>query len=328
MRRALLPLVPLYAAAVGAKNLAYAQGWMRQRWLKGPVISIGNLSVGGSGKTPLTIHLAQLLTKQRIEVDVLSRGYGRSSNRVRRVDPEGSADDFGDEPLLIARAAGVPVYVGASRFAAGQLAESESPAPRVHLLDDGLQHRRLGRAADIIVLHRSDFSESLLPAGRLREPLSSIARAEIVVLREEDSDLLRRVRALGYRSTVWCVTRSLAVPAVRRVVAFCAIARPEEFFSGLRAAGVALLATRFWRDHHRLTVADVASLIELQRQHQAEAFLTTEKDLIRLSPDQRRVLESVAPLHAVPLTVRSYEDVGIVAEIRAILASSARPPQG
>lgn len=328
MRRALLPLVALYAAAVKAKNIAYARGWKRPRRLKGPVISIGNLSVGGSGKTPLTIHIARLLTKEGMDVDVLSRGYGRRSRDVRRVDADGTADDFGDEPLLIARATGVPVYVGASRYAAGQLAESESPAPRVHLLDDGLQHRQLGRDVDIVVMHRSDFSESLLPAGRLREPLSAVARAEIVVLREEDSDLLPQVRALGYSATVWFVTRSLAVPAGRRAVAFCAIARPDEFFSGLHAAGVTLLATRWWRDHHRLTAADISALIELQRQHQAEEFLTTEKDLVRLTPEQRRALESAAPLHAVPLTLRSDDDAAILGEIRAILGDSARARTG
>lgn len=325
MNRALLPLVPLYRAAIAAKNLAHTRGWVRPRRLKGPVISIGNLSVGGSGKTPLTIRLVELLQQQGIAVDVLSRGYGRRSTGVRRVDPAGSADDFGDEPLLIARATGVSIYVGASRYAAGYLAEAESPVPRVHLLDDGFQHRQLARAADIVVLHRSDFSGRLLPAGRLRESLSSLSRAQIVVLREEDRDLLPQFQARGFRASVWFVARSLAVPPVRSAVAFCGIARPDEFFSGLRAAGVTLLATRFWRDHHRLTEADIAALIELQRQHQAEAFLTTEKDFVRLSANQRRALESAAPIHAVPLAVHLSDEQAALASLLSLLPPSAHP---
>jgi tetraacyldisaccharide 4'-kinase len=326
MTRALLPLVPLYAAAVGAKNLAYARGWKHANRLAGPVVSIGNLSVGGSGKTPLTIRLAELLQQQGIAVDVLSRGYGRGSPEVRRVDPAGSADDFGDEPLLIAQATGVPVYVGSSRYAAGCVAESDSGVPRVHLLDDGFQHRQLARDVDIVVLHRSDFSERLLPAGRLREPFSSLSRAQIVVLREEDRDLLAELRARGCRAAVWFISRQLAVPPVRRAVAFCAIARPDEFFSGLRSAGVTVLASRSWRDHHPITESDVASLVELQRQHQAEALLTTEKDLVRLTDEQRRALESAAPLQAVPLTVRLSDEAAYLSEILDRLPASGRAP--
>jgi tetraacyldisaccharide 4'-kinase len=323
--RALLPLVPLYAAAVGAKNFAYGRGWRRPHRLAGPVLSIGNLSVGGSGKTPLTIRMAELLQGQGIAVDVLSRGYGRSSTQVQRVDPAGSADDYGDEPLLIAQAAGVPVYVGPSRYAAGCLAEADSPTPRVHLLDDGFQHRQLARDIDIVVLHRADFSDYLLPAGRLREPFSSLSRAQIVVLRKEDRDLAAELQARGCRASVWLAARLLTVPAVRRAVAFCAIARPDDFFSGLRAAGVTLLATRSWRDHHRSTPADIAALLELQRQHQSEALLTTEKDFVRLSAEQRRVLESAAPLHAVRLMVRLDDEPAVIAQILGRLPPSARP---
>ncbi|HTW46982.1 MAG TPA: tetraacyldisaccharide 4'-kinase [Acidobacteriaceae bacterium] len=326
MTRALLPLVPLYAAAVGAKNLAYARGWRRAHRLAGPVISIGNLSVGGSGKTPLTIRLSELLQGQGIAADVLSRGYGRSLTEVRRVDPAGSADDYGDEPLLIAQTTGVPVYVGPSRYAAGCLAESGSPVPRVHLLDDGFQHRQLARDVDIVVLHRSDFAAQLLPAGRLREPFSSLSRAQIVVLREEDRDLLPELRARGCSAPVWFASRTLAVPPVRRAVAFCAIARPDEFFFGLRAEGVTLLATRSWRDHHQWSQADIAALVELQRQHQAEAFLTTQKDLVRLHAEQRHALESAAPLDDVPLAVRLADEPSAIAQVLDLLPRSASPP--
>jgi len=319
--RALSPLAPLYAAAVGAKNFAYQQGWARQKRLRGPVISVGNLSVGGSGKTPLTIRLAQLLVERGIAVDVLSRGYGRRSNAVERVAVGGSAEEFGDEPLLIARAAGVPVFVGASRYRAGLLAEAAGPA--VHLLDDGLQHRELARDVDMVVLHRSDFVERLLPAGRLREGFSALSRAHIVVMRQEDEDLEGELRRRGFAGPVWWTERRLEVPPGARVVAFCAIARAEEFFSGLRLSGVGAVAKRAWRDHQRFTQADVAELIELRRQHEAEVFVTTEKDLVRLGPELQRKLESAAPLRAAKLSVRLRDEAAAVDQLLAFL-----PPNG
>ena len=324
MSRVLAPLVPLYGAAVGARNLAYERGWLRASPLKGRVVSIGNLSVGGSGKTPLVIRLAQLLTERGVAVDVLSRGYGRRSDEVRCVTPEGSAEEFGDEPLLIAQNAGVPVYVGASRFGAGHLAESMSAAPALHLLDDGFQHRQLARNLDIVVLHRGDFTDGLLPAGRLREGFSSLARAQIVVLRAGDEDLEAELRRRGFAGPLWWMKRRIVAPVVARAVAFCAIAREEEFFAGLRSCGVGVAAMRAWRDHHRYEERDLAELIELCRQHAGEAFLTTEKDLVRLSPDQRRMLESAAPLHTAKLTVRLRGEAAALEQLRALLPGIAR----
>jgi tetraacyldisaccharide 4'-kinase len=315
--RVLAPLTALYAAGIGAKNFAYAQGWARQKRLRGPVISIGNLSAGGSGKTPLTIRLAQLLVERGVAVDVLSRGYGRRSKAVERVAVGGSAEEFGDEPLLIAQAAGVPVFVGASRYRAGLLAEATGPA--VHLLDDGLQHRDLARDVDIVVLHRSDFAERLLPVGRLREGFSALARAHIVVMRFEDRELEEELRRRGFAGPVWWMERGLEVPQVASSVAFCAIARGEEFFSGLRSSGANVVAMRAWRDHHQFRQADVSELIELRRQHEAEAFVTTEKDQVRLEPKLRRRLESTAPLRAAKLSVRLRDEPGAVDQLLAFL---------
>jgi tetraacyldisaccharide 4'-kinase len=325
MSRVLLPLVPFYAAAVGAKNLAYDRGRVTQHRLNNPVISIGNLSTGGSGKTPLTIRLGELLREQGIAVDVLSRGYGRQSTRVQRVDPEGRAEEYGDEPLLIARSANIPVYVGPDRYAAGLLAESESPAPRLHLLDDGFQHRRLARDLDLVVLHSTDFATHLLPAGRLREPIASLSRAQILVLREEDHGLEPQLRARGFHQPIWWMSRRLDLPSCDRVIAFCAIARPDEFLSGLCARGVLVAAARAWRDHHRCSQRDIADLVELQRQHQAGAFLTTEKDLARLTPEQRHSLENAAPLHAAKLIVRLVDEPAAVARILALQPALPRP---
>ncbi|HKO11287.1 MAG TPA: tetraacyldisaccharide 4'-kinase [Acidobacteriaceae bacterium] len=318
MSRDLLPLVPVYAAAVGAKNLAYNHAWVRPQRLQAPVVSIGNLSVGGSGKTPLTIRLAELLRERGIAVDVLSRGYGRQSAQVARVDPHGPWQQFGDEPLLIAQRTGVPVYVGASRYSAGQLAESRSPATQLHLLDDGFQHRRLARMVDIVVLHRSDFAERLLPAGRLREPFSSLRRADIFVLREGDAEFEPDLRARGLHQPIWWMNRRLQLPGITSAVAFCAIARPDEFLAGL--VGAQILASRTARDHHVWTDRDIADLLTLQRQHNAAVFLTTEKDLVRLAPAQRRTLAQAAPLHAVRLDVRLDDEAACIEQLLRLAA--------
>ncbi|HEX3985824.1 MAG TPA: tetraacyldisaccharide 4'-kinase [Acidobacteriaceae bacterium] len=320
MNRFLLPLTPLYAAAVAAKNRAYQQDWGRIERLRGRVVSVGNLSVGGAGKTPMTIRLAELLRGHGLAVDVLSRGYGRRSDTTAKVDPNGSAEIFGDEPLLIARA-GIPVYVGEIRYEAGLLAERESL--RVHLLDDGFQHVQLARDVDIVVLHRSDFADHLLPAGRLREGFRALRRAHFVVLREEVRDLEGELRRRGCELPIWWMRRSVELPEARRVVAFCAIARPDDFFDELRRQGCNLVEARTWRDHHAWTAGDLAELAALARRHDAEALLTTEKDWLRLRPEQREALGAVAPLRTAKLTVRFADEPGAVAALLARLSAAS-----
>lgn len=317
MSRAILaPLVPLYAAAVSVKNAAYEHGWLKPKHLESSVVSVGNLSVGGAGKTPVVIRLAQLLNGEGRSVDVLSRGYGRSAQNTARVDPEGSAEQHGDEPILIARNARVPVYVGASRYKAGLLAEREQNKPHIHLLDDGFQHRPLARDADILVLHRSDFFERLLPAGQLREPLSALKRASIIVLRAEDKNLEEELRRRGIDAPIWIQHRRLIAEPSARVVAFCGIARPEEFFAALRARGVEIVATFPFRDHHAYTDPEVDRLLQLRNTYQAESFITTEKDWVRLTSQQRARL---APLKAARLEVVFENETAITAQLLSLL---------
>ena len=312
-RPLLTPFVPLYAAAIRAKNLAYDRGWLQPRQLQWPVISVGNLSVGGSGKTPLVIHLAQLLTAQGLNVDVLSRGYGRDAKTIDRVGPEGSSTQFGDEPILIARAAGIPVYVAANRYDAGLRAEREFDSTGAHLLDDGFQHRKLARSADIVVLHRADFDETLLPSGQLREPLSALHRASAIVLRAEDRQLESELRGRGVRAPVWIQHRRLVVTPTSHCIAFCGIARPDEFFSGLRLAGIEIAATLIYRDHHTYSDADINQLI--QRATHAQAFVTTEKDAVRLSSQQRAKLASIAPLHIARLELSLEDEAAVTGQL-------------
>lgn len=320
IRRALLPLVPIYAAAVAAKNAGYDRGWIKPRTLKWPVVSVGNISVGGSGKTPFVIALAKLLKLQGARVDVLSRGYGRSSTTVERVDPEGNAEHFGDEPLLIAQSADVPVYLGASRYAAGLLAEQEQSDEGIHLLDDGFQHRKLARAIDIVLLHRSDFDEALLPAGQLREPLRSLKRASILVLREEDGDIEEKLRQLGIEKPVWRIRRSITVAGNSgRAVAFCGIARPNEFFAMLKTSGIKPVVTHAFRDHHSYSDSDVRQMILETESRSADAFLTTEKDMVRLSRTQREMLNSAAALHTAKLEVRLCDEAAALRHFEPLL---------
>jgi tetraacyldisaccharide 4'-kinase len=307
----------VYAAGLAAKNVAYARGWVRARRLEAPVISVGNLSVGGAGKTPLVIRLAEVLAARGFAVDVLSRGYGRSSGAVERVvlDGEHAAGRFGDEPLLIARASGVPVYVGSSRYEAGVIAEGAGG--RLHLLDDGFQHRQLARAVDIVVLHRNDFGAGLLPSGRLREPLTALRRASVAVLRVEDGDLEAEVRRVAGWLPVWQVSREIVLPtaATGGAVAFCGIAHPVEFFRALAGAGALLVAEHVFRDHHVYTDEDVGGLIRSVRETGARRLLTTEKDLVRLSGAHLALLEKAAVVEAVPLRARLVDEDAVVTQM-------------
>ncbi len=319
MIRPLAFLIPTYAAALGSKNAAYDRGWVHPKRLRWPVVSVGNLSVGGSGKTPLVVRLAQLLTAENVAVDVLSRGYGRGDvDVVERADPNGAATRFGDEPLLIARATKVPVYVGASRYEAGSLAEHDAAVAGIHLLDDGFQHRKLARDLDIVVVHASDFDEVLLPAGNLREPLSSLKRAGAVVLRAEDRQKEEDLRRQRISAPVWIQHRKLVLEGVGTAVAFCGIARPEEFFSALSSLNVELQGTLALRDHQVYSKAEIQRLIEMLRKQNAECFVTTEKDSVRLTPAQRRQLEEVAPVRVARLEVSLEDEAAIVRRLMTI----------
>lgn len=292
-RKLLLPLVPAYRLALLMRELGLRTGMESVSRLNFPVISIGNLSAGGAGKTPLTITLAKALNARGLRVDVLSRGYGRRGERAARVDPDGAAENFGDEPLLIARATGVPVYVAGQRFGAGQLAEAYAPPdvafphlPWVHLLDDGFQHRQLHRDVDILLLdHRDWLAEGLLPAGNLREPRNAALRATIIAIPAPDKarELESALRKCGWEGPVWRLHRKMDVPEIHGpAAAFCGIARPAQFFAGLEAAGLRIAARIAFADHHRFTPADVERIVNAAQQAGATALITTEKDLARL----------------------------------------------
>ncbi len=310
-------LSSLFGAVVGARNALYDRGVIPQRRLRGPVISVGNLSVGGAGKTPFLILLGELLAARGLAFDVLSRGYGRKSKGVRLVDPGGLAEEFGDEPLLIARRLKCPVVVGEDRYQAGCAAE-EKVGPQLHLLDDGFQHRALARDFDIVLVTPEDARDRLLPAGRLREPLAALRRADAVVLASGaspdpfplDGKLVWRVR----RGIVPC-----DVPP--HPVVFCGIARPQAFFLQLRKAGIEPAAEAVFRDHHAYRERDIHDLRTLAAENGAGGFVTTEKDAINLGG----YLSALEPLAVVPVRM---ELENAPAALDAMLAKIAerRPP--
>jgi tetraacyldisaccharide 4'-kinase len=318
----LTPLEMLYGGIVRARNARFDRPSAQQR-LSWPVLSIGNLSLGGAGKTPLVICLARLLQAAGFHPDVLSRGYGRSAQTTERVDPLGAAERFGDEPLLIARSIGLPVYVGRSRFEAGRLAEAENrdQSQGIHLLDDGFQHRQLARDLDIVVVHRSDLEQRLLPGGRLREPLSSLRRAGVIVLREEDADLEPALDAYaGGGRCYWHIRRKVTLGSpVRRSIAFCGIARPADFFENLGALGAGIVEQVRFRDHHRYTPADIERLSELGQRLGCDGFVTTEKDAVKLDAVMRSRLSAIAPLQAAELAVELEDSAAALDHMRKSL---------
>jgi tetraacyldisaccharide 4'-kinase len=274
------PLSLTYGALSYARNLLFDTGFFSAH-LQGPVVSVGSISAGGAGKTPLVIRLGELLKARQATFDVLSRGYGRKSKGVRLVKVNGEPDEFGDEPLLIARRLGVPVVVGENRYHAGLLAEQKF-GPQLHLLDDGFQHRALARDFDVVLFTARENSDRLLPVGRLREPLASLGRADAIVLVNNTELPAVQLKPAAF---VWRVRRKTVLESpTLRPLAFCGIARSEQFFAELRELGVSTAAEIAFPDHHAYSEADVERLLATAREKSADGFITTEKDLINLGP--------------------------------------------
>lgn len=320
-RKLLLPLVPVYAGVVIAKRWLYSKGFLPQRHLGHPVISVGSLSAGGAGKTPVVLMLAQLLGKQGFEVRVLTRGYGRIGKLIVQVDPNGDADQFGDEPLMLARhLPAAKVVVGQDRYQAGMLAE-ENDLPgtnAVYILDDGFQHQRLAHEVEVLLVTRQDLEDVLLPAGNLREPLRSLKHADFIVLREDELGMVRSLETkLPFKlPTVLTIRRKLNLPETTlipmRPFLFSGLARPHGFVAMLQDLGITPAATSFFRDHHRYSTADMKHLIVQARRVNANGFVTTEKDAVKLTSAMLHRLELVGPLLVASLDVELLNEASAV----------------
>ncbi|MBX7114064.1 MAG: tetraacyldisaccharide 4'-kinase [Myxococcaceae bacterium] len=308
----------LYGLGVTTRNRFYDAG-MRAvtRVPNARVVSVGNVHVGGMGKTPVVIFLAQWARASGKKVVVLSRGYGRTEEGEQRFDASKlpAWEQVGDEPRLIAqRCPGVQVWVGAHRAALAERAANELQCDFV-LLDDGFQHRALSRDVDVVVWDREvgAGNGALLPRGPLREPLTALGRAHVLWTRGEGSKLPEafngtQVRAEHFAQSVLTpdgAEQPLSTLKGQKVVALAALARPGGFEKSLLRAGAQLCETRFFPDHHAFSGRELASANEAVRQHRAW-LITTEKDAQRLPAQTAayqlrlgvRVLEGLAPLAA------------------------------
>lgn len=334
----LLPLTPLWAAGAGWKNRAFDRGSAAVERLELPVISVGSLSAGGAGKTPFVMALGEALRRAGVGFDVLSRGYGRTVDRdaVKRVDGTGTADEFGDEPLMMARGLGRRVYVAAERAAAGRMAERDHRVQKeqglwVHLLDDGFQHRKLARAVDIVLLTQADVADALLPAGDLREPLKSLRRADVIVLRTEEAAALRPVvdrvaSSIEHRPLVWEMERSFAFvegSPSSRPLAFCGIARPEGFRDALQAKSVNPASFVALRDHQRYDDAVMQRLVQQARSANADGMVTTAKDAVKLTAAMRAQLQSVGPVAVGDIVARICDEAHCIVALQGLLRGNA-----
>jgi tetraacyldisaccharide 4'-kinase len=319
-------LSTVYAAVARGRRRYYATHPHLRRALSRPVISIGNLAVGGRAKTPLAALVAARLRDLGERPAILSRGYARrdaADGVVVVSDPRGIRADLdraGDEPLMLARRLeGVAVLVSPSRYLAGRLAEHHFGCT-VHVLDDGFQHFDLHRDADILVIARADLARPVtLPAGRLREPIDTAAAADAIVMLDDpgpddpapDLDLDDDEQAIGWGRPLWHARRRQEIarladaagtpltPSSGPVVAVAGIAHPAGFFADLTGAGWTIARELPYRDHYRYTGADVARIVEAVRASGARAVVTTEKDLVRLLPFR----PFAAPVAYVPITL-------------------------
>jgi tetraacyldisaccharide 4'-kinase len=281
---------PLWSLPLEAAALLYRAGaaldrrLARPRKAELPVISVGNLTVGGAGKTPVVLAIAARLLALGRKPAVLSRGYGRRSSAPLLVEPDGSARDFGDEPLLLSRR-GLTVWVGPHRARLATLAAERGAD--VLILDDGLQHHALARDLDVVVADASNpFGNGrLLPRGPLREPVSALRRVRRGLLWLTRCDLPSHPR-LGELPR-WPKVESAFAPAAelrgKRVFLFAGIARPGSFEATLRGLGAEIAGARWFRDHHFYTARDLSAL---RREAGPSMLVTTEKDFVRLEAAQ------------------------------------------
>jgi len=299
----------LYGLGVAARNLNYDLRPTATRYLPAPVVGVGNLTVGGTGKTPLVMEVVAALTRLGLASAVISRGYGAQAGQggqgVTWVSlgqgPLVTASQAGDEPVLLARRLKVPVAVGADRYAVGREVVHRTGL-RVLVGDDMFQHRGLHRDLDLVALdaHRPLSNGRLLPAGPLREPAKGLRRAQAIVLtRAEDPEATLATRAWlrsfwGKGPVLACRhrLRGLSAPGGglltaaelkgRPVLAFCGLARPDDFARALGGLGLVMVDFRSFGDHHAYTPSEIAALWAQAKTLGAQALVTSEKDEARL----------------------------------------------
>lgn len=329
-----------YRGLLGAREWLYRRGVLRSRPVGVPVVSIGNLTVGGTGKTPAVEVAVQTLAALGLRPAVVSRGYGRRTGGIQIVADAASirldAEEAGDEPFLLARRLpGVPVLVGGNRYATARLAIERFGVTAI-VLDDAFQHRTLTKDLEIVMARATSpwGNGLLLPAGPLREPLAALARADLIVASGAatgaDAGAVREaaerwapgvpvLTALSVPAECWEASRmrpvGLAELAGKRAVAFAGIAAPGAFAGTLRGSGVVVEDFLSFPDHHWYSSEELARIDGRAGKLGADGLITTEKDWVRLRklPLPRRPLWILA----VRLVLTSGEDAWQAAFRRA-----------
>ena len=329
---ALQPLAVIYGIVMRLRAFLFAIGLFRSRGLGVPVISVGNLTMGGTGKTPMVAFLARFFIARGKRVAVLSRGYGGSCHGTTRIVADGketllSAAEAGDEPyLLAATVPGLMVVIGPDRHRAGKLAE-EQLSPDIFILDDGFQHQRLRRDLDILLLdcEKPYGNGRIFPAGELREPSSAAGRAHLVIYTRCHGTVAGPATGKPSCRAHHQLT-GLVMPGAtehhpfsildgEQVMAFAGIADPARFFDALEEAGVKLTATLAFEDHTEYGDEEIASLERLRDASRCTRLLTTEKDAVKLLP----WMERLGALYAVPLEMRFEDDKPLIEALEKFL---------
>lgn len=334
------PLSPLYGAVVKARNRAFDSHPERTAKAGRPVISIGNLSLGGTGKTPVTLFLAESLQARGWTNVVLSRGYGgRRPTDPMPVEPDTAPGLAGDEPVLMAQKLGSKrVVVARRRIRGALLAAGFDPQPRCLLLDDGFQHRALHRDLDLLLLDgiKRWGNGRMVPAGDLREPMASAARAHALVVTRAARAPMAEIQSwwsqhgsggpvfavdFGIRALRnWRTGERTALPEAedRAFLAFCALGNPSAFLADLMVAGVRWVADATFQDHHPVTVAELAALEAKALEAVAEALVCTEKDAVKLGGAHRQAIRM--PLYVAEQGLVGGQDLldWVVAKLEAL----------
>ncbi len=271
-------LAKIYGAVIARRNRLYESGAKESFTVKPLVVSIGNIEAGGTGKTPATITLAAELNRRGHKVAVVTRGYGGKLKGPLKVEDDHSPAEVGDEALLMARALDLPVIKSPDRVAGANFA-AEKYGAEIIVLDDAFQHRRIRRDLDIVLVSKDLKNENLLPAGHLREPLTSLERADFII-HTKDGQGKNRGRLIS-EAFYDVQGRRLELEVVRdkKILAVCGIGNPASFLDTLRqnAAGIESIT---FRDHHRYTARDLKKIHALAEK--ADFIVTTEKDMVKL----------------------------------------------
>jgi len=337
------PLSALYGAATRARLTLYRRGTFRTTTLDRPVISVGNITTGGTGKTPLVEWVARTLAAKGKKVCILTRGYGRShpDRHVLVSDWQtvfATASEAGDEAYLLAKnLEGVAAVISdANRAAAGKDAIKHLN-PDCFVLDDGFQHLRLARDLNIVTIDAKNpwGGGSLLPYGRLREPRSSLSRADcLVITRADQAEGIQSLRSELAQLTVGCPQFLSRMRTVRiapltdpskspdlpqRNAAFCAVGNPQSFFTQLRDEGQELSFTKAFPDHYSYTQKDLDRLVNAAKKAGVDALITTAKDAVKL-----RSLTVAMPCYILEISI----DVENSEELRKLILRTAGQSSG